>query len=825
MDEYEDLRGSSKRQIFLVVLIVTILYILLLGQQGTARDVVLDAGLAYIATGSQGGLRIADVRDPAQPREIGFYDTPGSARKIALVGYHAFIADGKAGMRILDVSDPTAPVALGSILVPGETVDVAVAGNYAYLASESGGISIVDVSNRLAPILVSTIETPGRANGAAIMQVFMAPEGIVPGSLDFTQQAKLQATYVYVADGPQGVTVIDATVPINPMIIGSYNTSGNALDIEMTSYIGFLADGRAGVRILDLRNPAEPAQIVVYDTPGYAYKVKLVDNRLYVADGDEGYLALNVSNLAAPEEVERYPNQQDVFGLDVSQGHVFLAAGDNGVRVIGNGSQARPFEVGVYSTPGDASLDQIINGAAAILTQRYGEIQPKVGRTILAVIFDFVLFLTLLIFWLAVFAQFVLPVRRWNERWPAIKRILAYFVGRRGPAIFIENGKIHSRLFEKERVGPGVAILDTASAAVFRTEHSFTRAVGPGIVFTNRKEVPAGVIDLRRQLRRLGPLPGEDPFVPRREDESEEEYEARQTRRYETSGLTRDGVEIVPNINISFGLDALPGAGGTQFGYNSNAVWKAIAREGINPRQDQGSDRRRISWAWLPARMAVDLWREHLRKFTLVELFSFTSDEKSTEEPQEADTPGPPLMLAPGIPDTGGGTRRVTAFNIIMDSIRARMSELQAHELDETGQLSGTTFKSKEHQILKGRGIKVFSVSISNLRFPEEIETQLVEQWEASWLDRAQGDAKEAEILHAHKRLEGQDLALKEFAAATSQMLGSYLSANQDLDLRESLRMLVQGTLRLGARQVELSPRLTNQKAELVELIEWIGKQ
>jgi hypothetical protein len=438
------------------------------------------------------------------------------------------------------------------------------------------------------------------------------------------------------------------------------------------------------------------------------------------------------------------------------------------------------------------------------------------------VLFDILLLAVLTGFWLAFYAQFILPVRSLGDRRRAAERVAAYHLGDRGPAIFIENGEVRAHRREQGRIGPGVAIIDTASAAVFRTEHSFTRASGPGIIFTRRREVPAGVIDLHRQYRTLGPLDDENPYSIQVPGETAQGFEERQSRRYETSSLTRDGVEVVPNITVVFSLDSVPGEGGTQFGYKAGSAWKAIAREGVDPKAEPGTVHRQIDWSYLPAHIAVDLWREYLRKFTLDQLFTFTgSEEMSTQA----------LLLPPPdedeiIPDTGTvALPRFTAFDVILQNMRERMTHLEADELDEYGRRTNIRRPSKEHEMLQSRGVKIIAVTVNRLRFPEEVEKRLVDQWQATWLERAREEVRLVDVIQARKRLEGQDRAAKEFAIATSQPLGLALENQQDVSTKESLRMLVQGTLKLCVREVELAPHITDQKSTLVELIEWIGKQ
>ena len=78
--------------------------------------------------------------------------------------------------------------------------------------------------------------------------------------------------------------------------------------------------------------------------------------------------------------------------------------------------------------------------------------------------------------------------------------------------------------------------------------------------------------------------------------------------------MTRDGIEVIPTINVSFKIDAKPagrGEKGSRFGFNAEAVERAARSEGINP-NSVTEDKRHVPWNQLPGLMAVELWREYL---------------------------------------------------------------------------------------------------------------------------------------------------------------------------------------------------------------------
>ena len=248
-------------------------------------------------------------------------------------------------------------------------------------------------------------------------------------------------------------------------------------------------------------------------------------------------------------------------------------------------------------------------------------------------------FPVLMVIWMAFFAQFVLPVRTLQDRQKIFDRLLANLFGGHGPAMFIRNGELIKREGEDRKKGPGVLWLDSASAAVTRTAVKIKQTIGPGVHFIESGEYIAGIVDLHIQSQTIGPKESDEPFAERGDDIEDEAYDAVQDRRRMVSALTRDGIEVVPNITIRFRVNTgfpKENEPGSRFGYRIGndkkskakeeedkvAIRKAILGEGINPIAPSDMEsRRRVAWNELPVSLAVDVWREYVSKFTLDELF------------------------------------------------------------------------------------------------------------------------------------------------------------------------------------------------------------
>lgn len=438
-------------------------------------------------------------------------------------------------------------------------------------------------------------------------------------------------------------------------------------------------------------------------------------------------------------------------------------------------------------------------GLYCLFTWRLGGLdanRPAIGV-------DFILFCAGLIAWPFFFSQFVLPVRNTRQRFQAYLHLLRYLFARHGAAVRIENGKVIQAGRESERKRHGVLLLDAASAGVLRTSTAFTRPVSPGLHFLNddprqkSAEYLSGAISLQPQVRSIGPAEREDPFSSRLRGESEEEYRARQERRWETSGLTRDGIEVIPNISVTFRLDADPGQGGCGYGYNEVSVWRAITAEGVDPSLAVDDARRQVSWEWLPTRLAADIWREYLRMFTLEELFQETRSGK-------------------------------TARDLILDMTLQRLTQAKPDELNEFGQLTGKRITSPEHVLLMRRGLRVLSINIHRMRLPAAVDEQITRRWESSWLDRARQEGSLLETQRSYTRELGARRAQADLAASASQFA---VPARETLVQPQApegpalLKSLVEGTLALCVRDPQLHQRIPVEKAGLVELLAWLQKR
>ncbi len=82
--------------------------------------------------------------------------------------------------------------------------------------------------------------------------------------------------YAYVADGLEGLRIIDVGIPFAPVEVGFYDTPDYAWGVFVSNGFAYVADEGSGLRIIDVGDPGAPIEVGFYNTPGSARDVFVV---------------------------------------------------------------------------------------------------------------------------------------------------------------------------------------------------------------------------------------------------------------------------------------------------------------------------------------------------------------------------------------------------------------------------------------------------------------------------------------------------------------------------------------------------------------------
>ncbi|WP_375329244.1 Calx-beta domain-containing protein [Microcystis sp. BLCC-F210] len=177
---------------------------------------------------------------------------------------------------------------------------------------------------------------------------------------------QIVGNYAYVADYYSGLQIIDISNPAAPTLKGNYDTSGYAQDVQVVGNYAYVADDWSGLQIIDISNPVAPTLKGNYDTSGYANDVQVVGNYAYVADEDSGLLIIDISNPAAPTLKGNYDTSSYANDVQVVGNYAYVADSGSGLLIIDISNPTNPTLKGNYDTSGFAQDVQIVGNYAYV---------------------------------------------------------------------------------------------------------------------------------------------------------------------------------------------------------------------------------------------------------------------------------------------------------------------------------------------------------------------------------------------------------------------------------------------------------------------------
>ncbi|HKC15895.1 MAG TPA: hypothetical protein VKC11_04235 [Steroidobacteraceae bacterium] len=265
----------------------------------------MDRELSFAA-----GIRIYDVKNPSQPREITFMAIPGlGVNRIWWVGgRYAYVAAHMEGytdhiMAVVDLATPERPEIVSKWWLSGQRNQggeapsvpkgrrhaahhAIVEGGFAYGAWRDGGVTIHDLSNPLEPELVSHVNwCPPFTGGTHTALPLVDRHLLVVAD---------EATTVDCANGIPRIWVLDIRAPDKPVPIstlpvplgqdyckkggkfGPHNLHENRPGSFQSSELIFATYLNAGVRAYDLWDPFRPRETAHYVPPA---PERMIDSR------------------------------------------------------------------------------------------------------------------------------------------------------------------------------------------------------------------------------------------------------------------------------------------------------------------------------------------------------------------------------------------------------------------------------------------------------------------------------------------------------------------------------------------------------------------
>src|SRR6266404_2048291 len=166
----------------------------------------------------------------------------------------------------------------------------------------------------------------------------------IPG---FANNVDVKGTQAYIANGANGLVIVDVSMPSSPVLLGSLSLPGTSkgVDVDAIRQIAVVALGTNGLAVVNVANPAAPA--LLGTLPGGDVRdLAISGNFVFLADFSRSFTSVDLTNPASP--VLRASTTQSLGGLleDVVVNGSIAAGADvffvNGVPMIDVSTRASP---------------------------------------------------------------------------------------------------------------------------------------------------------------------------------------------------------------------------------------------------------------------------------------------------------------------------------------------------------------------------------------------------------------------------------------------------------------------------------------------------
>ncbi len=328
-----------------------------------AQENYVSGDYSYVAAGDD-GLIIVNISNPMSPEIVGICDTIYDASDVFVIDNYAYVADGRNGLITIDVGDPAKPTLVSSYesLYSSGLLSIDISGNYAYSADKNYGFVVFDIGNPISPEFAGKCDTVVNlwnvgaygdyaytTTGADGFVVIDISDSTYPKIADSSYSGvsgynhfAISNEYVYVADGPEYVSVIDISNPFNTTYAGRLETRGTAYDIAVSDKYAYVV-ASSGLLVFDISNPLTSKLIGSYETASSARRISVSNNYAYLTVITGELLLIDISDPVTPMLVGSCDVGGGCSEIAAYEGHVYLASYYNGLVTVDATDPTNPF--------------------------------------------------------------------------------------------------------------------------------------------------------------------------------------------------------------------------------------------------------------------------------------------------------------------------------------------------------------------------------------------------------------------------------------------------------------------------------------------------
>ena len=353
---------------------------------------VTNSGMFAVATGTGGGntsgVQLFSFRFPFLLYQGGAYRTDGTGARLGAGADLLLLAStgNNPALTLFDTKAPEPATPLTAIPQVSTAMAIAVQGSSTLIAANVRNFGIPnrhqllwgDSSTPQKPILNQITDGTGTlsavafsadgrwalvgANDGSELQVLDAATRQLLGRFQLPFGARINAiktrgSLAYLAGGEGGLFIVDLGADgYLPQLIGTADTPGGALGLDIAGNYAYIADNLTGLQVVDVANPTAPRVVASIATPAAAQDVRAQGNQLFLAYATfgtgNGLGIYDLTNPSQPNLVGKVATNGYATRVDVAGDLAYLASGDAGLVIIDARNPRQPIVAKNFKTAG-----------------------------------------------------------------------------------------------------------------------------------------------------------------------------------------------------------------------------------------------------------------------------------------------------------------------------------------------------------------------------------------------------------------------------------------------------------------------------------------
>lgn len=280
----------------------------------------------------------------------------------------AYVTCGYSGIKIFDVRDPHNPAEVTNVPSSsgGYAHQIAMRENLMFLGDGQGGLKIIDFANWSNPVV--RCQYTG----------------------DYAWDVEVVGDTAFVANGFRGngdrLTIVDATDPTTPALLGNHSTVGDATDIEVVENLAFVTTSHGGFTVFDVSNHSNPVQLGQYARQSTSKTelgdLEIVGNLAFLSYWGWSFKILNISEISSIGVVAEFNESSSAFSvhIEIDRSLAFLCDYELGLLVLDISIPTQPTEISRYFDGGKPCRVQVVDNLVYMTDRDNGFVVLEIGE-------------------------------------------------------------------------------------------------------------------------------------------------------------------------------------------------------------------------------------------------------------------------------------------------------------------------------------------------------------------------------------------------------------------------------------------------------------